>query len=162
MQDEKLDLSFLQHIREVTGYVLISHVDVTRIVLPSLQIIRGRTLFKLNVHDDEFALIVTLSKMHNLELPALRGKIFFYQYLLYIFRMFHSYTTNIFILKSSMDLSCAFLSCNLALISTRDCCILRTVVLWQKYSKCVVKFTIICHIFFYFHSNICSVWPLIW
>ena len=77
LQDEKLDLSFLQHIREVTGYVLISHVDVTRIVLPSLQIIRGRTLFKLNVHDDEFALIVTLSKMHNLELPALRGKIFF-------------------------------------------------------------------------------------
>ena len=73
-QDEKLDLSFLQHIREVTGYVLISHVDVTRIILPSLQIIRGRTLFKLNVHDDEFALIVTLSKMHNLELPALRGK----------------------------------------------------------------------------------------
>lgn len=74
LQDENLDLSFLQHIREVTGYVLISHVDVTRIVLPSLQIIRGRTLFKLNVQDDEFALIVTLSKMHNLELPALRGK----------------------------------------------------------------------------------------
>ena len=56
------------------GYVLISHVDVTRIVLPSLQIIRGRTLFKLSVHEDEFALMVTLSKMHNLELPALRGK----------------------------------------------------------------------------------------
>ena len=40
------------------------------------QIIRGRTLFKLTVHEDEFALMVTLSKMHNLELPALRGKIF--------------------------------------------------------------------------------------
>ena len=80
-QDEKLDLTFLQHIREVTGYVLISHVDVTRIILPSLQIIRGRTLFKLNVHDDEFALIVTLSKMHNLELPALRGKtVFFFKF----------------------------------------------------------------------------------
>ena len=74
LQDENLDLSFLQHIREVTGYVLISHVDVTRIVLPSLQIIRGRTLFKLSVHEDNFSLIVTLSKMHNLELPALRGK----------------------------------------------------------------------------------------
>ena len=59
--------------REVTGYVLISHVDVRKIVLPSLQIVRGRTLFKLNVQDDEFALIVTLSKMHNLEMPALRG-----------------------------------------------------------------------------------------
>jgi len=72
LQDENLDLSFLQHIREVTGYVLISHVDVKRIILPSLQIVRGRTLFKLNVQDDEFALIVTLSKMHNLEMPALR------------------------------------------------------------------------------------------
>ena len=74
LQDENLDLSFLQHIREVTGYVLISHVDVKRIILPSLQIIRGRTLFKLTVQEDEFALIVTLSKMHNLEMPALRGK----------------------------------------------------------------------------------------
>ena len=99
LQDEKLDLSFLQHIREVTGYVLISHVDVTRIVLPSLQIIRGRTLFKLNVHDDEFALIVTLSKMHNLELPALRGKIFFYQYLLYMFRILYNSNANTFCSK---------------------------------------------------------------
>ena len=74
LQDESLDLGFLRHIREVTGYVLISHVDVARIVLPSLQIIRGRTLFKLNVQDDQFALMVTLSKMHNLEMPALRGK----------------------------------------------------------------------------------------
>ena len=73
------DLSFFRDFirtcsREVTGYVLISHVDVRKIVLPSLQIVRGRTLFKLNVQDDEFALIVTLSKMHNLEMPALRGK----------------------------------------------------------------------------------------
>lgn len=48
-------------------------MDVTRIVLPSLQIVRGRTLFKLSVDEDEYALIVTLSKMHNLEMPALRG-----------------------------------------------------------------------------------------
>ena len=66
--------------REVTGYVLISHVDVRRIVLPSLQIVRGRTLFKLNVQDDEFALIVTLSKMHNLEMPALRGESFSFSF----------------------------------------------------------------------------------
>ncbi|XP_035704636.1 epidermal growth factor receptor isoform X2 [Folsomia candida] len=72
IQDKDMDLSFLQHIREVTGYVLISHVDVQRILLPSLQVIRGRTLFRLNVHDDEFALMVTLSRMNNLELPALR------------------------------------------------------------------------------------------
>lgn len=72
LQDEHLDLSFLQYIREVTGYVLISHVDVHRIVLPRLQIIRGRTLFKLNIFEKEFALLITLSKMHNLEMPALR------------------------------------------------------------------------------------------
>lgn len=34
LQDPKLDLSFVQHIREVTGYVLISHVDIQNIVLP--------------------------------------------------------------------------------------------------------------------------------
>ena len=76
LQDKNLDLMFLQDIREVTGYVLISHVDVKRIVLPNLQIIRGRSLFKLNVRDEEFALMVTLSKMENLEMPALRGKRF--------------------------------------------------------------------------------------
>lgn len=75
LQDPNLDLSFLQYIREVTGYVLISHVDVKRTILPRLQIIRGRTLFKLNVRKEEFALMVTLSKMHNLELPALRGMV---------------------------------------------------------------------------------------
>lgn len=74
LQDKNLDLSFLQDIREVTGYVLISHVDVKRIVLPNLQIIRGRTLFKLNVREEEFALMVTFSNMENLEMPALRGQ----------------------------------------------------------------------------------------
>lgn len=74
LQDEHLDLSFLQHIREVTGYVLITHVDVSKIVLPRLQIIRGRTQFKLAVKEEEFSLLVMLSKMNNLELPALRGK----------------------------------------------------------------------------------------
>ncbi|XP_063244948.1 epidermal growth factor receptor isoform X2 [Bacillus rossius redtenbacheri] len=72
LQDEHLDLSFLQHIREVTGYVFISHVDVSRVVLPRLQIIRGRTVFKLSIYEEEFSLLVTLSKMHNLEMPALR------------------------------------------------------------------------------------------
>ncbi|CAL4073782.1 unnamed protein product, partial [Meganyctiphanes norvegica] len=72
LQDEKLDLSFLQYIREVTGYVLISHVDVKRLLLPSLQIIRGRTNFKLNTQHEEFTLFVAFSKMHTLEMPALR------------------------------------------------------------------------------------------
>lgn len=72
LQNETMDLSFLKYIREVTGYVLISHVNVKHIVLPQLQIIRGRTLFKLNVREEEFALMVTMSTAFTLELPALR------------------------------------------------------------------------------------------
>ncbi|KAL7639995.1 UNVERIFIED_CONTAM: hypothetical protein RMT77_009409 [Armadillidium vulgare] len=72
LQDENLDLSFLSNIQEVTGYVLISHVDVKRVVLSRLQIIRGRTLFKLSVAEEDIALLVRLSKMDTLELPALR------------------------------------------------------------------------------------------
>ncbi|KAH9642374.1 hypothetical protein HF086_004906 [Spodoptera exigua] len=72
LQNETMDLSFLKYIREVTGYVLISHVNVRHIVLPQLQIIRGRTLFKLNVREEEFALMVTMSSAFTLELPALR------------------------------------------------------------------------------------------
>lgn len=37
-----------------------------------LQIIRGRTLFKLNIKDDKFGLFITYSQMYTLELPALR------------------------------------------------------------------------------------------
>ncbi|CAG9840213.1 unnamed protein product [Diabrotica balteata] len=66
------DLSFLQDIREVTGYVLISHVDVKKVVFPKLQIIRGRNLFLMSVANQNFSLIVTLSKMQTLELPALK------------------------------------------------------------------------------------------
>lgn len=72
IQNNSYDLSFLQHIREVTGYVLISHVDVEHVKLPRLQIIRGRTLFKLNVWNSEFGLFVSFSQMQTLELPALR------------------------------------------------------------------------------------------
>ena len=72
IQNSTVDLSFLQHIREVTGYVLISHVDTEHIRLPRLQIIRGRTLFKLNVWNSEFGLFVSFSQAQSLELPALR------------------------------------------------------------------------------------------
>lgn len=37
-----------------------------------LQIIRGRTLFKLNIYDQQFGLFVSYSQMDTLELPALR------------------------------------------------------------------------------------------
>ncbi|XP_058120015.1 epidermal growth factor receptor-like [Anopheles ziemanni] len=67
------DFSFLQHIREVTGYVLINHVDIPQVILPRLQIIRGQTLFKLNKWGGNgFGLLVISSQMNTLELPALR------------------------------------------------------------------------------------------
>ncbi|XP_013119135.1 epidermal growth factor receptor isoform X2 [Stomoxys calcitrans] len=72
LQDANLDLSFLENIREVTGYILISHVDIRKVVFPKLQIIRGRTLFNLNVQDEQFALFVAYSKTFSLEMPALR------------------------------------------------------------------------------------------
>ncbi|KAL9912330.1 epidermal growth factor receptor isoform 2-T2 [Glossina fuscipes fuscipes] len=72
LQDPNLDLSFLENIREVTGYILISHVDIKQVIFPRLQIIRGRTLFNLNVQEEQFALFVTYSKMFTLEMPALR------------------------------------------------------------------------------------------
>lgn len=72
IKDENVDLSFLRNIREVTGYVLISHVDVKRVVLPKLQIIRGRSLFRLSIHKQDFALLISLSKMHSIEMPSLR------------------------------------------------------------------------------------------
>ncbi|XP_045784894.1 epidermal growth factor receptor isoform X1 [Maniola jurtina] len=72
LQNKSMDLTFLEHIREVTGYVLIAYVQVENIRLPQLQIIRGRTLFKLKVREEEFALLVTMSSAFTLELPALR------------------------------------------------------------------------------------------
>ncbi|KFB41076.1 hypothetical protein ZHAS_00008531 [Anopheles sinensis] len=66
------DFSFLQHIREVTGYVLVSYVEVPHVVLPRLQVIRGRTLFKLNTWGPGFGLLVGFSRMKTFELPALR------------------------------------------------------------------------------------------
>jgi hypothetical protein len=42
-----------------------------------LQIIRGRTLFKPKLLGEEYALMVALTKIHNLEMPALRGKLVF-------------------------------------------------------------------------------------
>jgi L1 cell adhesion molecule len=65
------DLDFLKNITVVSGYVLISHVNVKKILLPSLQIIKGQTLFKLEKHHNRFSLIVVSSIIENLEMPAL-------------------------------------------------------------------------------------------
>ncbi|XP_055943820.1 epidermal growth factor receptor-like [Argiope bruennichi] len=70
--DSNMDLSFLKEIREVTGYVLISHVNIRHIVLPNLMIIRGRNLFQLTAESEEYSLLVARNTIEVLELPALR------------------------------------------------------------------------------------------
>jgi len=48
LTNSSYDMSFLQHIREVTGYVLIIDCYMDYIPLNSLQVIRGRTLYEHN------------------------------------------------------------------------------------------------------------------
>lgn len=72
IQDDAYDLSFLQNIREVTGYVLISHMDIIQLRLPNLQIIRGRTLFQYEYMERDYGLFVAFSYIKFLELTALR------------------------------------------------------------------------------------------
>ena len=70
---EQIDLSFLESIREITGYLLIAYVDVDKIRMPNLQIIRGRDLFKMDSDEkEEFAMILIENELHQLELPNLR------------------------------------------------------------------------------------------
>ena len=63
--------SFLRQIREVTGYVLIFNVDKEDLSLPSLRIIRGRTLFGNS--KDMFSLWVAANRgLQQLGLNRLR------------------------------------------------------------------------------------------
>lgn len=78
-----LDLTFLESIREITGYLLIAYVEVEEIKMPNLQIVRGRDFFKLNNgNDNEFAMFLLQNQLRTLELPNLReilaGSVGFY------------------------------------------------------------------------------------
>jgi epidermal growth factor receptor len=78
-----LDLSFLDSIREIDGYLLIAYVNAEKIRLPNLHIIRGRETFKLNnPKKDEFSMLLLENEMKFLELPNLReiinGNVGFY------------------------------------------------------------------------------------
>lgn len=71
--DKQMDLSFLESIREITGYLLIAYVEVDKLRMPNLKIIRGRDLFKLDSEQkEEFALILIENELKTLELPNLR------------------------------------------------------------------------------------------
>ncbi|GAU88257.1 hypothetical protein RvY_00994-2 [Ramazzottius varieornatus] len=64
-------ISFLRQIREVTGYVLIFNVDREELLLPSLRIIRGRTLFE-NANDKSALWVAANRGLRVLGLPALK------------------------------------------------------------------------------------------
>ncbi|XP_022241465.1 epidermal growth factor receptor-like isoform X2 [Limulus polyphemus] len=71
---DDIDLTFLHDVREVTGYVLISFVNVKRIVFPSLMIIRGRKLLMVNgmLKNQSFSLFINHSSIESIQFPALR------------------------------------------------------------------------------------------
>jgi len=71
--NKPVDLTFLESIREITGYLLIAYVEVEKIRMPNLQIIRGRDLFRLNNgQKEEFAMFLIENELKTLELPNLR------------------------------------------------------------------------------------------
>lgn len=71
------DLSFLDSITEITGYLLIAYVQSETIRLPNLSIIRGREVFKMNnKHKKEFAMLLIENELTYLELPNLREIIY--------------------------------------------------------------------------------------
>lgn len=82
LQDEDFDFSFLRHIREVTGYALFAHINVSKLVLPRLKIIRGRNKYRIAYNHNypnttpEFSLFIISTKMKKIELPGLRGECF--------------------------------------------------------------------------------------
>lgn len=79
LQGEDFDFSFLHHIREITGYVLFAYVNVSKIVLPRLKIIRGRNKHSIiynTLTTHEFSLLVISTNIENIQLPSLRGECF--------------------------------------------------------------------------------------
>jgi len=76
----EIDLSFLDNIREVYGYVLVASNYVSRISLPSLRVIRGLVQFDPHSRGEAFSLYVAGNYdpdgnmgLRVLELPSLRG-----------------------------------------------------------------------------------------
>lgn len=82
------DLSFLESVQEVSGYVYIGNNDVKQISLPSLRIIRGRIPYKVEELGDG-ALVVSrnaVNQSHGLEvldLRSLTGEYLAYYYLMW-------------------------------------------------------------------------------
>ncbi len=67
--DSKYDFSFLDEIREITGYLLIHGNRIKSLRFKSLKLIRGKTLFngKFSVYIDSNV------RLERLEMSSLRG-----------------------------------------------------------------------------------------
>jgi hypothetical protein len=61
LMNASADLSFLQDIEEVSGYVLIFNVYVPHIPLSSMRIIRGTNLFQFDEDNKAYSLYVALN-----------------------------------------------------------------------------------------------------
>ena len=78
LRDPDFDLSFLDNIREVTGYVMIALYYPTVISLKNLRVIRG-----MDLYEDKYSLYIGLNYNDNddtiglreLHLPSLHGKL---------------------------------------------------------------------------------------
>jgi len=71
---EDFDLSFLENIREVHGYVLVLSSLVSRIPLTSLRVIRGRRLFRNRYSLFVMDYLNSGPGLRDLELPNLVGE----------------------------------------------------------------------------------------
>ena len=68
-----IDLSFLETIEVVTGYVLILNIEADIIPLKKLVHVRGETLFQYKRNQYAFSVILSNNK-HGLQMPMLKGR----------------------------------------------------------------------------------------
>ena len=73
------DLSFVENVREVHGYVLVASNLITRVPLTGLRVIRGRFLYQDFADPRSYALFIanpvhSAVGLRSLELPSLMGQ----------------------------------------------------------------------------------------
>ena len=71
IQEPDVDLSFLERIQFVSGYIMLKHVHIKSLNLPRLQSVYGGQLYKEGFHDRRFALLIIHSTINHMQTPAL-------------------------------------------------------------------------------------------
>jgi hypothetical protein len=67
--DETYDFSFLDNIKEITGYLIITGTRIKSLRLKNLEIIRGKQLFR-----DKYSVYIESNiRLEKLDLTKLRG-----------------------------------------------------------------------------------------